>query len=257
VNPISLLHVSDGLLVERPNLVVARLSTSVEVLASKLGEPDREIESVVPELEVGLELREGSVIPMKGHEVESASTIAGFQHVLDPGQPIRGRSGGWTAELVALVPEGLDVGGPEVGTVLSSHVRLTGLIGFVHTQDVAGVTLDNLLLEIVDLVVTPKLRNSSKTEVLGQSRDIRAPGVQESLAIRLEQAETRVSAKSPGNTELATSSRDTITTGGGWGRACRGSSAGGRLVRRRRSRRGGARRGRSGLRGGRRLDRGR
>jgi len=226
VDPVGVLHIGSSLLVECPDFVVARLSTSIEVLASVLGNPEGEVESVVPEFEVGLELLEGGIIPVKSHEIESAPSVAGLQHVLDPDQTIRGRGGGGTSELVTLAPEGLQVSGPEVSAVLRGHVRLAGLIGFIRAQSVARITLDNFLLEIVDLVVTPKLRNSSKAKVSSQRRDIGTPSVEESLAaIRLEQVKTGVSTHSPSNTELAASS-GTVTARTSGGRASRRSRAG-------------------------------
>jgi len=237
VDPVGRLHIGGRLLVERPDLVVARLSASVEVLASILGDPNGEVESRVPEFEIGLELREGSVIPVKSHEIESAPSVASLQHVLDPDQTIRGRGGRGTSELVTLAPEGLKVRGPEVSAMLGGHVRLAGLIGFVGAQSVAGVTFDNLLLEIVDLIITPKLGDRSEAKVGGQRGNVGSPSVDESLAsVRLEQVKTGVSAHSPGNTELAASS-GTVTARTSGGRAGRRSRAGrSRLVGRRRGR---------------------
>jgi len=47
-----------------PNIVRTGLVTAIKVLASKLCDTDRYLESVVPGLDVGLEVRECHVVPM-------------------------------------------------------------------------------------------------------------------------------------------------------------------------------------------------
>jgi len=189
-----LFHPGSSLGVETPDLIVAGLSTAIEILASKLGNPHRLLEGVVPELDVGLEFLEGSVIPVDGNNVKVALSITGLQHVLNPSQTVRGRGGCRADEGVALVPQGLNVSLPQVSTMFGAHVRLALLVRFVHAHDVGSISLDDVLDKRVNLPVTPELRNGGETELLGQGRESGSPSVQESLLStgRLEQVQTRI-----------------------------------------------------------------
>jgi len=180
------------------------LSTTVEVLASKFGDPDGLIEGVVPEFDIGLELGKGGVIPMEGNNVKGTVPVASVQHVLDPSQTVWSRGGSRADEGVALVSQGLDVRLPQVSTVFRAHVRLTRLVRFVHAHNVGRETLDNGLSENVNLPVTPKHRNGSEAQTLGRCWDRRSPGVQESLLAigGLEHAETGIVTVGPGKTKL-------------------------------------------------------
>jgi hypothetical protein len=195
---------SGSLGVEAPDLIVAGLSATVEVLASEFSDPNWLLESVVPEFDVGLEFFEGSIIPMNGNNVECAPSVTSLQHVLDPSQTVGSRGGSRADEGVALGLQRLNVSLPQVGTVFRAHVGLTGLVRFVHAHDVGGISLNDVLNERVDLSVTPELRNRGEAQLLGQRGESRSPSVQESLlsAGGLEQAETLVRAHSPGKTKL-------------------------------------------------------
>jgi len=143
-DPIGLVHVGSDGAHKVENLVLAALSATVEVLASKFCGVDREFVCIMPVLDVLDETFGGNVVIMNGNTVKSAASIARSQERVHPGLPVRVGRGGGGDESVALVLEGFNVLLPEVGTMRRRHVGLTRLVRLVEAQNHVGVTLHNL-----------------------------------------------------------------------------------------------------------------
>jgi len=143
-NPGGVVHVSSDGAHEVVDLVLAALSATVEVLASKLSGVDREIVGVVPVLNILDETFRSDVVVVNGNTVQGAAAGARAQEAVHPGLSVRVGRGGGGDEGVALVLEGLNVLLPEGGTVRRRHVGLTGLVRLVEAQDHVGIALHNL-----------------------------------------------------------------------------------------------------------------
>lgn len=63
-------------------------------------------------------------------------------------------------QLVTLVLERVDVLLPETSSIRRAHVGLTGLVGLVRAKDVVGISRDDQILEVADLIITPKHGNT-------------------------------------------------------------------------------------------------
>jgi len=230
-DPIGLVHVGSDGAHEVVNLVLTALSTAVEVLASKLGGVDREFVCIMPVLDVLDETLGRNVVIMNGNAVKSAASIARSQERVHPSLTVRVGRGGRGDESVTLVLERFNVLLPEASTVRRRHVRLTRLVRLVEAQNHVGVTLHDLRLEIINLVITPELRNGCEAEGPGEVRDLRAPGINGRFLAGIEVLQRGVVTIGPGKADLA---RDTTARRG------RRSGAGARRL-------GGSRRGRSAL----------
>jgi len=129
------------------DIILSALSTTVEILASKLGNPDGEIEGVVVVLNVGDESVGANIVPMNSKTIESAS-CACLHESLGPSHTVGVTGAGWANELVTLALQRLDILLPKAGGSVWVNVGLTGLIRLVKAEDSVGITLNDESLEV-------------------------------------------------------------------------------------------------------------
>jgi len=195
----------DGLIGKLPNLVHAGLGTTVEVLASKLGDTDGFPETS-PLVDVGLEVLELDVVPVNGHLIDVAVTAALVKEVGHPGIAIGGRGGRGASESVTLVGERPDVLIPSTDSIADRGVSLGWLVDLVETEDVRSITRLSEAKETIDLVLggTPEHDADGDASILDCGRDLRIPKM-EHLDSRGggKEGDPLVIAHSPSDSELS------------------------------------------------------
>lgn len=159
------------------DLILIILSTSAaEVLVSELGNPNWFAVEVVQLSGVGDESLSIIAVKVEGDGINLA-TSAGLEETSHPIETSLVIRASRRDEVVALTAQRVDVLLPELSSLFWGHVGLTGFVGLIHAKDIVGVTLDDQVLEVGNLIVTPEHWDSFKTiTVLGQ---IRAPSVEE------------------------------------------------------------------------------
>ena len=194
-NPVGVLEEGGDGSLERPDVVHARLRTTVEVLVGELGDEDGVAEAVVVVGDVVDEVLRVDVVPVDGLGIERAALalVVELLHPLLAGGVARGGRGD---ELVAEVLLRLDVLLPELDGLLRRHVGLANLVRpkrdlisirgqvaderdvLVHAQDPVGVALLDVLLELIDILVAPELNHGREAEVADVGRNAGAPVVE-------------------------------------------------------------------------------
>lgn len=134
------------------------LVATAKVLASILGNPDIATKGIMVILEVGDKLLSIGTIPVSGNEVDVAATALADE-VLEPELPRRSVGRGRGTEGITLGFERLKVFSPELNATLRADVGLTFLIGLVHAQDKPGISTLDVLVEVINLLVTPEHRH--------------------------------------------------------------------------------------------------
>jgi len=220
----------DSLDSKAPDVVHAGLVTAIEVLASELGDPDGQLESVGPLLDVGLEVHEMYVIPMRGYLINMA-TRALLHEAGHPIEAIRGGGSARAPENVTLVCERLDICAPCRDAIRDGHVRLGWFVDLVETKYMASITGLGVLEEIVDtvLVSTPEHDADRDTRVLDSVRNDDVPKMEHlDTGGRCQKGYSRVIAHSPSNSELSRTRRGRRGWGIRWGGVGRAGARGAR-----------------------------
>jgi len=135
----SAIHESSDLAHEVKDLIPGALSTTREVLASELGDPDGFVESVVHVGYVVNEVLRVSTVPVESDGINLATTTAA-QEILNPFLARWSVGAGRGNEEIALILERVEVLAPEVRTMLRRHVGLTRLVRLVEAQSAMCVT---------------------------------------------------------------------------------------------------------------------
>jgi len=133
------IHESSNLAHEVKDLIPRALSTTREVLASELGDPDRFVEGFVHVGYVVNEVLRVSTVPVESDSINLATTTA-VQEVLDPLLARWSIGAGRGNEEIALILERVEVLAPEIRTMLRRHVGLTRLVRLVEAQSAVCVT---------------------------------------------------------------------------------------------------------------------
>jgi len=90
LDEIGAVHPGYGLSGKAPDVIHAGLITTVEVLASELGNTDGQLEGGGPLLDVGLEVGELDVVPVNWHLVNATVSTARLEEAGDPIKAIGG-----------------------------------------------------------------------------------------------------------------------------------------------------------------------
>jgi len=159
-------------------LVVGTLGTTVEVLASVLGNPDVVAGLVVEVLDVLLEPINGNIIPMEGQEATISTNLKVIKkdslvgtvglrvspldtdplEIEDPLETRWRRGSSGTSESDTLLPDGQVVVHPVTNGILRRDVGLSRLIGLVEEESRLDGSRPAVLerVPVTELVRTPK-----------------------------------------------------------------------------------------------------
>lgn len=151
---------------------------------------------------------------MDSDEVDSA-TRAVVDEVLQPSFARWSRGDSWRTELVALVLQGLEILLPEGSSISRIEVSLSGVVGFIETQCVLGITGFDEVLEITNLLCTPEHGGELQSKGVRASRLPRTPGVDGGNFAGLEVLERGIVTIGPSESDLC-------ATVGRWGFVNRG-----------------------------------
>jgi len=162
-----------GLNGKAPDVIHAGLVTTIKVLASKLRDTDRLLESVGPLLDVDLEVREMHIIPMEGNLVDMAVTAALGNEVVHPREAVRGGCSARASKSVTLSCERSDVLVPTADSITDGHVSLVVLIDLIESVCVGSVTGLGFIEPVSDTVggETPEHDADGDTRVLDGVRN--------------------------------------------------------------------------------------
>lgn len=222
-------------------------------LTSKLGNTDRQLESVCPVLDVGLEVREMYIVPVHGHLIDATVRAALLEEIDHPSHAIRSRSGAWSSKSVTLASERFEILVPSVDGSGDIHVSLRYFVDpegvdsrdesssnhvyvLIETICIASITGLGVLEEGVDMVIVsaPEHDADRKTRVLDCVWNDSIPKMEHTGTLGSDkEGDPRIITHSPSDSELSAtgrSSRGIGWTGGGSG-ARRGQR--GRIGRRR------------------------
>jgi hypothetical protein len=175
-NPGCVVHKVLDRLHEVPDLVAGALCTTREVLASKLGRPDGEVEGAVEVLKILDELLGVSSVPMKRKAIKGAAITSGEELL----HPSLARGSGSTSrrdKSIALVLEGLDVLLPNLRCTLWRHLSLARLVRLVEAKNSLGITRLDKISKVANLLLTPKHGDELDTETVNDRGLPRTPGV--------------------------------------------------------------------------------
>lgn len=133
LDPVLTVHEGSHLVGKSIGLLLITLCSLSKVLTRKLCNPDVLAESLVPVLEVLLEVITRGAVVVNGDRVELVEGVgASLLKVLVPNFAIGSVGGRGTHEVPSLLLEGEEVLFDELATVLRAHVGLTLLVNFVH-----------------------------------------------------------------------------------------------------------------------------